>query len=301
MSLLTLIEPHHSNLLFKPTVGVRGWAPCHCGARVSAMSEWDEDDAVPVVTPPKKGKKSGAVPGSGSGDQCLDPSCTMPKKKGARFCLMQQRLYDAMRYQAAQQSEVQLKAFNDKMQCPTTAVEEVHRFAVLNAAVPDCKHHPLITWAEWNQRQGAVLQKGENSQEAPFEEREWILRQVNKYGRDEEEMKLVWKAFFANKFVGRDLKGYKFQVRLWLPKKDAGRSIMMSCNHCLSRVCSRSALLTLHDSSYSSFKNLISGLSGPGYSWFFRLRLVSCIPAPNNQPCVVSTIALQRSSGTLRS
>ncbi|CAE7038483.1 Tnr [Symbiodinium sp. CCMP2456] len=75
---------------------------------------------------------------------------------------------------------------------------------------------PLIDWVQWEQQFGVLIETKSASQTRPFEERQWVLRQVNKFGRDEKEAGNMWKMKLAGPWK-RDYDGYKGQIRLWLP------------------------------------------------------------------------------------
>lgn len=98
-----------------------------------------------------------------------------------------------------------------------TAIAEVAQFAREHAATGKCRRNKVVNWAAFNQRHGVELSKANVETEMPFEERQWIIRQVGKFGRTEAEASAAWKVLAASD-VERDHGGYKGQVRLWLPK-----------------------------------------------------------------------------------
>lgn len=154
--------------------------------------------------------------GRASTGVCLIPSCGEPKKGGAKFCLQHNSFVDVMRYQAKTQGKDQLAKLNTVLADDIRAIDEVESYAAKVALTPDCRRKPLINWVEFNERYIQSLSKGSYTTMPPYERMEWILEQVRRFGRDQEEMKQEWRAHEANELVRRDWNGYKGQVRLWL-------------------------------------------------------------------------------------
>ena len=96
---------------------------------------------------------------------------------------------------------------------------QIEYMASRSIGLPMFSRAPLIDFVQWEQEFGSLVQKKDAAQLRPFEETEWILRQVNKFGRDKEAMKEEWKQKLAGHWR-RDQNGYKGATRLWLPAKE---------------------------------------------------------------------------------
>ena len=153
-------------------------------------------------------------------DTCPIPVCAELKRKGARFCPRHDKLYCNMCYQAEVKSVEQLEEFNKKMKPIEVAATEVEKFATENAGVAEGKHKSLIEWGEFNKRHGIILRNSEHTQNAPFEKMQWIIRQKNKFGREETVATAAWENFClqAGRGIRSDNLGFGGQLRLWLPK-----------------------------------------------------------------------------------
>lgn len=168
-------------------------------------------------TPPVK-KPRGRGGGGSEIKVCPAPGCFDSQKKGSRLCLRHQRLLDVMRYQAKHAGEEQLKSFSEKMSDTETMVEEVMKFASLNADVPEAKTKKQVNWTDFNRRHGISQERSQTARTAPFEREQWILRQVNKFGRKREFAAAQWEQFGSSGVARADYLGFNGQVRLWLPK-----------------------------------------------------------------------------------
>jgi hypothetical protein len=178
----------------------------------------EEEDAVP--------KDGGGGSGRGKGakkpkdEACPIPDCPELRRKGARFCGRHDRHYNNMRYQAEQQGQEQLEEFSKTMKPLAVAVVEVEKFSAKNAAIPEGKHKALVDWAEFNTQHGIKLSNSAHSVTAPYEKRQWIIRQVSKFGREEKVAIAAWEHFSlqAGRGIKSDNLGFGGQQRLWLPK-----------------------------------------------------------------------------------
>ena len=69
---------------------------------------------------------------------------------------------------------------------------------------------------EWEQKVGTEAATLEKNATKPFEKKQWILRQQNKFGRSLDEAETAWARYEASPMVQRDNLGWKGCVRLWL-------------------------------------------------------------------------------------
>ena len=77
----------------------------------------------------------------------------------------------------------------------------------------------MIEWAQWNQKHGIRLSTDKQIITYPFEEAEYILRQVNKFGRSKPQAKKMWDQRVRQTWK-RDNHGEEGALRLWLAKKE---------------------------------------------------------------------------------
>ena len=71
----------------------------------------------------------------------------------------------------------------------------------------------VCDWNEWNARFGLRVSIKEGAKTKPFEKREFIIRQVSKFGRSEEQAKGLW-----NEAEASSCRRDQGQLRLWLAK-----------------------------------------------------------------------------------
>lgn len=198
---------------------------------VMADEDFDFDVAEsvgPTPSPAKSqsGRKAGgssagsSMGGGQSVDRfCIFGDCDDVQKKGSRFCHHHTCHFANMRAQVAVKHGVEgAKTWTEQCKNDEFAISQVQYMSKQCIASSAFKRKPLIAWAEWQEMFGIELSKTETSQTAPFEEQEWILRQVGKYGRDKAHMESEWKQHVASSWK-RDNNGFKGAIRLWLPKK----------------------------------------------------------------------------------
>ena len=175
----------------------------------------DEENA---PAPPAKRRRGAA---SVVEKACPMPECPEKVKKGGKFCLRHQRFYDVMRYQAGNDGPDLLTEFNDAMKDHDVMVEEVGIFAAANADVPGAKKKKKrMNWAEFRTRNGVRKNKKDGSRRVPFEKEQWILREVNKFGRRRDQATQEWDKHDRDHLVDKDYMGFQSQVRLWLRKTE---------------------------------------------------------------------------------
>ena len=181
-----------------------------------------EDDA--TEAPSKKPRSTRASTAAGSTSESPSstprpiPDCTDVKHQKKRLCVRHMRLFDAMRYQAKQEGETQLEAYNQAMIDQDNMVSAIVKFSAVNADVPGLKKKKKVGWAEFNKKYGTELAKTDHNQTAPFEKEQWLLKQINKFGRKRPEAEQQWTEYEANPLVKDDHFGFKGQKRLWLKK-----------------------------------------------------------------------------------
>ena len=77
-------------------------------------------------------------------------------------------------------------------------------FCSREAASPESKRKPLISWSELNKKHGFAMLKSDHTQNAPYEKDQWIIRQVSKFGRTKEVSTAAWKNYEGIAIVKRD-------------------------------------------------------------------------------------------------
>ncbi|OLP85976.1 Tenascin-R [Symbiodinium microadriaticum] len=112
-----------------------------------------------------------------------------------------------------------LKSFSDKCRDIEFANQQIEYMAARSVGLSMFARAPLIDFAQWEQQFGVLVETRQATQTRPFEETEWILRQVNKYGREKEEAASDWKQKLAGPWK-RDYAGHGGKIRLWLPSKE---------------------------------------------------------------------------------
>ena len=187
-----------------------------------------DDFAVGDVQPPPepvsaRGRKSRTSAASSStGDKsraklCGYPECDNDCKQGRRHCGHHNRHLDNVRNQVSKKYGPEgLKAFSDKCRDMEFANSQIEMMAKKSIGLSMFARAPLIDFVAWEQEFGVLVETKTAQQTRPFEEKEWIIRQVKKFGRDEKEMEQEWKRKVAGPWKRDDL-GYKGALRLWLP------------------------------------------------------------------------------------
>lgn len=208
-------------------------AKCRISSCTLVMADEDFDLEVAeigVATPsPAKSQSGRQAGGSSVGssiggtltvDQfCIYGNCDDQKKKGSRFCHHHTCHWANMRAQVqAKHGAEGAKTWTEQCKNDEFAISQVQYMSRQCIASSAYKRKPLIAWAEWQEMFGIELSKTETSQTAPFEEQEWILRQVGKFGREKADMESEWKQHVASSWK-RDNNGFKGAMRLWFPKK----------------------------------------------------------------------------------
>ncbi len=91
-------------------------------------------------------------------------------------------------------------------------------FCSREAANPESKRKPYISWSEFNKKHGVAMQKSDHTQNAHYEKDQWIIRQVSKFGRTKEVATAAWQNYEGIAIVKRDHLGVDSLLRRWLPK-----------------------------------------------------------------------------------
>ncbi|CAE7249381.1 unnamed protein product [Symbiodinium sp. CCMP2456] len=163
------------------------------------------------VTSSKRGRKEVQK-------ECLMPTCDELKKPGSKFCRHHHCHADNAKYSASKVSAEQQQAVVDGFKDDAKAVEMVEEWSQRNIASPLFKNG-VCDWSEWNARFGLRVSIREGAKTKPYEKREFIIRQVSKFGRTEEQAKGLWNEAEASS-CRRDHGGFQGQLRLWLAKEE---------------------------------------------------------------------------------
>ena len=114
---------------------------------------------------------------------CSFQSCDCEIKSGRRHCHHHHRHLDNARNQVAKQKGPEAaKAWVEKcrdLEFANSQIEYMQRRAVGHGMFARA---PLIDWVAWEQEFGVLVSNKTASQIRPFEEKEWILREVRKKG-----------------------------------------------------------------------------------------------------------------------
>ena len=190
----------------------------------------DDDFEIPQETPPpatpvasSRRTSRGSTASStteatkGRSKLCGFPACDDDCKAGRRHCGHHHRHLDNARNQVIKaKGEEAGKAFMDKCKDMEFANGQIEYMQKRSVGLPMFARAPLIDFVAWEQEFGTLVATKSGSQLRPFEEDQWIIRQVTKFGRDKAEMKQEWKRKLAASHK-RDFLGYQGCVRLWLP------------------------------------------------------------------------------------
>ena len=205
-----------------------GFLPCSCALATAFALIMDDflcDDGQSSTAPPESSSaslKSSSTAGSSAADKrkvklCGFPGCDLDCKSGRRHCSHHNRHLDNSRNQVAKKYGPEgLKAFSDMCRDIEFANSQIEYMAKKSIGLAMFARAPLIDFVEWEQKFGVLIEKKEAVQTRPFEERQWVLRQVRKFGRDEKQMTEEWKRKIAGPYK-RDYDGYQGAFRLWLP------------------------------------------------------------------------------------
>ncbi|CAE7334150.1 unnamed protein product [Symbiodinium pilosum] len=196
------------------------------------MKKPDEDDfGVPDDVPAFS--SAGSTRGSRSGRQgqskasssagaeklklCAYHDCDLDCKAGRRHCAHHHRHLDNCRNQVLKvKGPEACKKWVERCKDIEFANTQVEYMAKLSISLPMFAHNPLIDFVQWEQKFGVLVERKEAAVTKPFEETQWVIEQVNVYGRDKKEMQDEWKVKIAGPWK-RDNNGYKGALRLWLP------------------------------------------------------------------------------------
>ena len=144
--------------------------------------------------------------------ECLMPACDELKKPGSKFCRHHHCHCDNAKYAAGRDSEEQKQAVIEGFKDDAKAVEMIAEWSQRNIASPLFRNG-VCDWNEWNARFGLRVSIKEGAKTKPFEKREFIIRQVSKFGRSEEQAKGLW-----NEAEASSCRRDQGQLRLWLAK-----------------------------------------------------------------------------------
>ena len=73
-----------------------------------------------------------------------------------------------------------LKSFSERCKDIEFANSQVQYMAERSVGLSMFARAPLIDWVQWEQQFGVLIETKSANQIRPFEERQWIIRQVNK-------------------------------------------------------------------------------------------------------------------------
>ena len=149
---------------------------------------------------------------------CLIVVCEEQKKPGSKFCRFHTCHRDNLLFAASKMGEEQKEAQAAAMKIDSKAADMVLEWSEKNIASPLFKNG-MVDWAEWNSRYGLQVGVREGSMKIPFEKRQFVIRQVTKFGRTEKEAESLWNQAEAENHK-RDYKGFNGQLRLWLAKQE---------------------------------------------------------------------------------
>eukprot|EP00971_Amphidinium_carterae_P346539 6488060-Amphidinium_carterae.1 len=105
------------------------------------------------------------------------------------------------------------------MKDSSIAAQAIRDFAQDNVGSVKGRNKRKIAWSEWNTRFGQRLSEDHHDIVKPFEERQWKIRQKNKFGRSDTFIDQRWREHLQSK-CKRDYMGEEGCVRLWLPKEE---------------------------------------------------------------------------------
>ena len=151
---------------------------------------------------------------------CGYGSCDNECKSGRRHCHHHHRFLDNARTQLLKnKGQEATKLWVDRCRALEFANGQIEYMSKKSVSHGMFARAPLIDWVQWEQEFGVLTARKSASQLRPFEEAERIIRQVNKFGRDRDEMVQEWRRKLAGPWK-RDNDGHKGNLRLWLPSKE---------------------------------------------------------------------------------
>ena len=151
---------------------------------------------------------------------CGYGACDCECKPNRRHCHAHHRHLDNARNPIVKAKGAEAaKAWSEKCRDLEFANSQTEYMAKRAVAHGMFARSPLIDWVAWEQEFGQLITHKQAEELQPFEEMQWVLRQVRKYGRDRDEMAQEWTRKLAGPWR-RDNNGYKGALRLWLPAKE---------------------------------------------------------------------------------
>ena len=148
---------------------------------------------------------------------CAYHDCDLDCKPGRRHCNHHHRHLDNCGNQVLKVKGPEArKKWVERCKDIEFANSQVEYMSKLSISLPMFAHNPLIDFVQWEQQFGVLVEKKEAAVTRPYEETQWVLEQVNTFGRDKKEMQDEWKTKIAGPWR-RDHAGYKGCLRLWLP------------------------------------------------------------------------------------
>ncbi len=129
---------------------------------------------------------------------CGFPACDEDCKTGRRHCSHHHRHLDNGRNQVVKaKGEEAAKAYMERCRDMEFANGQIAYMMKLSIGLPMFARAPLIDFVKWEQEFGVLVETKHGVQTQPFEEEQWIIRQVQKFGRPGEAMELEWKQKLA--------------------------------------------------------------------------------------------------------
>jgi len=147
---------------------------------------------------------------------CICPNCTDEKKPNSRFCPHHNRAWERMKYDAEHNvltgSKANREKFVTKMKDLEVAGIEVEEYCKNHMVAGSKSHSGGTDWAEWFERYGLLLEDKDVKRTKPYEKEEYIIRQINKFGRSRDRATAKWNAAQAGN-CHRDWEGDEGQLR----------------------------------------------------------------------------------------
>lgn len=180
-------------------------------------------ESLPPASTAKRSTRGSSDAGTGKAATlkiCQYNGCDSDCKTNRRHCSHHQRHLDNMRNQISKNKGADaVKAWSEKCKDVEFANSQIEYMSKKAVGLPMFARAPLIDFVQWEQEFGHLVTSKTATQDQPFEEEQWVRRQVNKFGRNREEMVQEWKQKLAGPWK-RDYLGYKGALRLWLPAKE---------------------------------------------------------------------------------
>ena len=104
--------------------------------------------------------------------------------RSSRHCAHHNRHLDNSRTQVSKKLGLEgLRNFSEKCKDIQFANKQITYMAEKSVGLSMFARAPLIDWTLWQQEFGKLIETKEASQTRSFEEEQWIIRQVTKFGR----------------------------------------------------------------------------------------------------------------------